>query len=329
VRGNLAELKSAVELSPDALAQSRAGCQPARASGNWGRLAACPTFVRPAAIAVLLLLAVSFAFAQRRGGRAWWGESNVAEDVRTAREVESHSTGTPEWKNPVGFEKDVFTFARVRYLHGGRGGRGGWSTDIPDSDLNLSYRLQQMTALRVDPDGRVLGLTDEDLANFPWLYLVEGGALYLSDAEIRRLREYLLNGGFLMFDDFWGERDWENVEEVMKQVFPERSFTELPLDHPLYHCVFDIKAKGQVPNVGLGVESEWNGGVTWERPDAQEVHHRVIFDDAGRIMVFAAHNTDNGDGWEREGESDFYFHNFSEKISYPLGINLIFYVMTH
>jgi hypothetical protein len=329
VRGNLAELNSAVEPSPDASAQSRAGCQPARASGNWGRLAACPALLRAAAITFCFLLVASIAFAQRRGGRAWWGESNVAEDVRTAREVESHSTGTPEWKNPVGFEQDVFTFTRVRYLHGGRGGRGGWSTDIPDSDLNLSYRLQQMTALRVDPDGRVLELGDDALFNYPWLYIVEPGALYLTDAEVKRLRDYLLNGGFLMFDDFWGERDWDNLAEVMKQVFPERDFVELPLDHPLYHCVFDIRAKGQVPNVGLGVESEWNGGVTWERPDAQEVHHRVIFDDAGRIMVFAAHNTDNGDGWEREGESDFYFHNFSEKISYPLGINLIFYVMTH
>lgn len=318
VRGRRAQNETIVEISDGAFTK-----RPVTS----GRLAACPTLLRTA---VFLLLVASLAFAQRRGGRrAWWGESMVSDDIRTAREVESHSTGTPTWTNAVGFERDVFTFARIRYLHGGRGGRGGWSTDIPDSDLNLSYRLQQMTALRVDPDGRVLGLTDEDLANFPWIYIVESGALYLTDTEAKRLRDYLLNGGFLMFDDFWGERDWENMAEVMKQVFPERDFVELPLDHPLYHCVFDIRAKGQVPNVGLGVESEWNGGVTWERPDAQEVHHRVIFDDAGRIMVFAAHNTDNGDGWEREGESDFYFRNFSEKISYPLGINVIFYAMTH
>ncbi len=323
VRANRVANHTAAPISPAAPSAQSVVAGP-------GRLAACPTLVRTAALALCLLLLASLAFAQRRGGRrAWWGESAVSDDIRTAREVESHSTSTPTWTNPAGFEQDVFTFARLRYLHGGRGGRGGWSTDIPDSDLNLSYRLQQMTALRVDPDGRVLGLTDGDLANYPWIYIVEAGALYLSDAECKRLRDYLLNGGFLMFDDFWGERDWENMAEVMKQVFPERDFVELPLDHPLYHCVFDIRAKGQVPNVGLGVESEWNGGVTWERPDAQDVHHRVIFDDAGRIMVFAAHNTDNGDGWEREGESDFYFRNFSEKISYPLGINVIFYAMTH
>ena len=83
-----------------------------------------------------------------------------------------------------------------------------------------------------------------------------------------------------------------------------------------------------MPNVGLGMESQ-HTGITWEREDAREVHHRAIFDDKGRIIVLATHNTDNGDGWEREGESDYYFHNFSEKIAYPLGINIIFYIMTH
>jgi hypothetical protein len=290
-------------------------------------LLTCLARNRCTAVIALLLLVSSVALAQRRGwGR--WGESYVNENARTAREIESHSTGTPVWTNAPGFEADVFTFARIRYDHGGRGGRGGWSTDVPDSDLNLSFRLQQMTAMKVDPNGRILRVTDPELANYPFTYIVEPGALYLSDEEVEALRKYLLNGGFLMFDDFWGENDWANVEDVMKQVFPDRSFQELSLDHPLYHCVFEIKAKGQVPNVRTGIDSQWDG-VTWERWDAKEVHHRVILDDLGRIMVFAAHNTDNGDGWEREGENDYYFHNFSEKISYPLGINLIFYVMTH
>ena len=142
------------------------------------------------------------------------------------------------------------------------------------------------------------------------------------------MRNYLLNGGFLMLDDFWGEAAWANVEREMKRVFPDRSFSELPLEHPLYSCVFQIKAKGQVPNVGLGEESQHHG-VTAERPDAQVVHHRVLYDDKGRMMVFAAHNTDNGDGWEREGEYEYYFKTFSEKIAYPLGINVVFYAMTH
>jgi hypothetical protein len=185
-----------------------------------------------------------------------------------------------------------------------------------------------MTSMKVDPDGRLLRVTDPDLPNYPFLYAVEPGGFSLDEAETVALRNYLLNGGFLMFDDFWGDNEWENVEEVMARVLPGRSWVELPLDHPLYHCVFQIRSKGQVPNVGLGVQSQWDG-VTAERPDAEEVHHRAWFDDRGRMVAFAAHNTDNGDGWEREGENDFYFRTFSEKIAYPLGINLIFYVMTH
>lgn len=232
------------------------------------------------------------------------------------------------WTNTPGFEFDTFCFTRVRYEHRGRGGRGGWTTDTPDSDLNLSFRLQQMTSLRVDPEGRFIRPTDPDLYNYPFIYIVEPGGLSLSEEEIVALRKYLLNGGFLMLDDFWGEYDWSNVEEVMGHVFPDRGFVELSLDHPIYQRPFLIKAKGQVPNVRTGIESQFDG-VTWERWDAQEVHHRAIFDDNGRMMVIATHNTDNGDGWEREGENDYYFHQFSEKTAYPLGINIIFYAMTH
>ncbi len=276
---------------------------------------------------LLFLLLAGLVMAQRRWGRGWYTDT---ENYRTAREIPSHSTGTPTWTNEPGFEKDVFTFVRIRY---GRsryawGSEGIWTTDTPDSDLNLSFRLQQMTSMRVDPDGRILSLTDKDLVDFPFIYIVEPGGLEFTSAEVVTLRNYLLNGGFLMLDDFWGERAWDNLEQKMKRVFPDRSFVELQLDHSIYHCVFEIKSKGQVPNVDLGSRSQYTG-VTWEREDAQEVHHRAILDDKGRIMVIATHNTDNGDGWEREGENDYYFHTFSEKISYPLGINIIFYAMTH
>src|SRR6478752_10863225 len=250
-----------------------------------------------------LLLAAGVAFAQpwrRRGGGGGWRDTD---SLRTARETESHSTGTPTWEYPKAFEHDVFTFTRIRYQRGGGGwGRGGWDTDLPDSDLNLSWRLQQMTSMKVDPNGRIVNVTDPELADFPFIYIVEPGGLSLTDEEVVAMRKYLLNGGFLMLDDFWGENEWENCEMELKRVFPERDFKEIPLDDPLYRCVFQIKEKAQVPNVGLGASSEYDG-VTWERPDAQTVHHRAIYDDKGRMMVIATHNTDNGDGWEREGES--------------------------
>jgi len=272
---------------------------------------------------LVCLLLAGAAVAQRRWGRGWFPE-----DVRTPREIAQHGAETPHWTNAPGFERDVFTFARVRRERAYYGSGGPWWTDAPDSDLNLSYRLQRATAMKVDPEGRFLNLTDKDLASFPFIYMVEPGSLELSAAEARALREYLLNGGFLWLDDFWGEREWAQCARVMKQVLPERDFVELPLDHPLYHCVFDLKSKAQIPNVGMGTDSQYTG-VTWERTDAREVHHRAIFDDRGRLMVLATHNTDNGDGWEWEGDNQYYFREFSEKTAYPLAINVLFYVMTH
>lgn len=274
-------------------------------------------------VAVIGLAATTFAQRYRRSG-----------DVNDPRSFQ-HSAPTPMWTNAPAFKSDVFTFVRLRYSSGpgyyGRRGGGGWSTDYPDADLNLAWRLQQMTSLKVDPNGKVLEITDPELFKHPWCYMVEPGRLYFSDEEAKALRKYLLNGGFMMVDDFWGEAEWENFYTEIKKVFPNREPKELDMKHPIFHTVFDItlpKRQMQVPNVRTGTESQYHG-ITWEREDAREVHFKGFFDDQGRMVAFIAHNTDNGDGWEREGENHYYFKEFSEKKAYPLGINVIFYAMTH
>ena len=237
----------------------------------------------------------------------------------------------PEWSNEPGFEQDTFTFARVRYDSGyGRGwGRGGgWATDYRDADLNFSYRLQQLTAIKVDPEGKVIRVNDPEVFHYPFLYMAEPGSLEFDDDEVKGLRRYLLSGGFLMVDDFWGEAEYQNLYEQLKRVFPDREPEELPLNHPIFHCVFDLKEKPQIPNFRTGEESQYTG-ITWERNDARTPHYRAIHDDKGRIMVMICHNTDLGDGWEREGVYEYYFREFSEKKAYPLGINIVFYAMTH
>ena len=233
----------------------------------------------------------------------------------------------------------------------GRGGRGGgfggggfgggrfgggygwarWSTDFPDSDLNFSFRLQQLTALKVNPNPIHRKLTDPDLCDYPFIYIIEPGGLSFSEEEGQALRRYLLNGGFLMVDDFWGDQALFNFLEQMKQrVFPERQYEpeELPLEHEIFHCVYRLKEKPQVPSIH---QWQWNPGVTWEDhgPGSETVHYLGINDDKGRLMAIICHNTDLGDGWEREGESEDYFHEFSEKKSYPMGINIVTYAMTH
>ncbi|NLH42904.1 MAG: DUF4159 domain-containing protein [Planctomycetes bacterium] len=250
----------------------------------------------------------------------------------------------PDWQVDPEFSRDVFTFVRIQYSsgyggrRGGRGyrgdfygrGGGGWATDFPDSDLNFSWRLHQLTSLEVNPEPLVLELTDPELVNYPFLYLIEPGRgpMVLSDAEVQALREYLLNGGFLMVDDFWGEEEWYNFYREIKRVFPDREPVELPLSHPIFHAVFDLKEKPQIPSIDVAMAGR-SQGITWERPDAREVHYKAIYDDKGRMMAIICHNTDLGDGWEREGENEWYFHEFSEKKAYPLGINIVFYAMTH
>lgn len=265
-------------------------------------------------------------FVQTEGGDL------VNEDtVRTARETASHSTGTPNWTNEPGFEDDVFTFARIIYkFDRGRVRRSSmaWINDYPDSDLNLSYRLQELTSMKVDPDGRELKLTNADLSNFPFIYMVKPGVMELRDEEVPILRKYLASGGALMADDFWGDRDWNNFERQINRVLPGRHWVELPMSHAIFHYPFPLngdKNSLQVPSIHRW-EAErvsYRGG-----QDTHDMHVRAWLDDKQRIMVIATHNTDNGDGWEREGEDIEYFKKFSETRAYPLGINIIFYLTT-
>ncbi len=240
--------------------------------------------------------------------------------------------GVPDWKVDEAMKHDVFTFVRVEYdsFAYGRHG-GGWRTDWPDSDLNFSYRLQQLTSLKVNPEPLILRLTDEKLFDYPFLYLIEPGRMTLHDDEVKALRRYCFNGGFLMVDDFWGSDEYDNFYHEIKRVFPDREPEELPLEHPVFHCVYDLKEKPQIP----AINAAWEGraqGITWEwRPgeDTSVAYYKGIFDDDGRMMVIICHNTDLGDGWEREGEDQWYFREFSEKKAYPLGINIVTYAMTH
>lgn len=263
-------------------------------------------------------VALSQEFRNRRGGsgRGGWTE-------RDARR------GIPDWGRNQSLPDDIFTFVRVQYTsYNDWGWRGGkWLTDYPDSDLNFSYRLQQLTSLNVDPDGRILELTDPEIFNYPLLYLIEPGEMALEEAEREGLRRYLLNGGFLIVDDFWGLYEWETFYQEIRKVFPDREPEELPIEHEIFHCVFDLTEKPQLPSIHVAQRY----GLDYEpgKPGAEEVHYKALFDDDGRMMAIICHNTDLGDGWEREGEDPWYFKNYSEPKAYPMGINIVFYAMTH
>lgn len=255
--------------------------------------------------------------AAQRGGR--FRQPSYLDDIR--------------WENDADFSHDCFTFVRVRYSSHGGGryggwGRGGgrWATDYPDSDLNFSYRLQQLTSLKVafHEEGKILELTDDEIYDYPFLYMIEPGDLHFEEEEVAALRRYLLNGGFMMVDDFWGEHEYLNFYHEIKRVFPDREPVDLPIEHPVFNCVYPLKEKPQVPSINTAL-----AGYTYERADGREVHIKGIFDDKDRLMVIICHNTDLGDGWEREGENHWYFKEYSEAKAYPMGINIVFYAMTH
>lgn len=233
----------------------------------------------------------------------------------------------PEWQINEEFTSDVFTFVRAVYTSDRESPWGGWSRwaiDYPDSDRNFSYRLQELTALQVNPQPICLQLTDPELQNYPFVYLIEPGYMLLQEEEVNGLRRYLLNGGFLMVDDFWGEDEWDTFHRQIRRVFPDREPVVLPLEHEIFHCVYDLTERPQIPSI-----NHWLNGYRTERPDAVAADYRAILDDQKRIMVLICHNTDLGDGWEREGVDSRYFRECSEKWAYPMGINIVTYAMIH
>jgi hypothetical protein len=222
-------------------------------------------------------------------------------------------------------KRNEFTFARLRYGGGYYGRRGGgWATDYPKADEQFIYGLRNWcrSSLGISDDPTTVEPDAKEIFSHPFVYVVEPGYMDLSEEDATNLREYLLRGGFLMLDDFWGEYEWQNVQYQMRKVFPEREIKELPLDHPLFHCYFDINEVVQVPNVGNIIYSgrtDEKGGVI--------PHYDAIQDDDGRVMVFIARNADNGDAWEWIDEPQYPLKY--GLAAYRLGMNLIVYSMTH
>jgi Domain of unknown function (DUF4159) len=225
-------------------------------------------------------------------------------------------------------------FCRVAF-RGNRGGDGGgWSVDFPRADINLSVRLSELTKTTVsfagpqEPNHLVIQLTDPTLFQCPFIMMTEVGNLYLTDAEAEALRNYLLKGGFLWVDDFWGEYAWQIWTEQIGKALPPAQYPSRDLEkgHALFRALFDIGGVPQIASIGFWLGS---GGGTSERGgESDEVHARGIYDQQGRLMVLATHNTDIGDSWEEEASNPQYFYEFSTK-GYAFGVNAIVYAMTH
>jgi hypothetical protein len=230
-----------------------------------------------------------------------------------------------------------FHFCRAMF-ESDRREKQGWSTDYPGADINLSVRLAELTKIRVTmtsdneesvPDAVVVRLTDDALFQCPFVLMEDAGTARFSDAEVKRLREYLLKGGFLFVSDYHGMAAREQFNEEIGRVLPRDRFPSVdltPPDHPLWRMMFPVSKLPQMASIqtwrrtGSTIE-RWN--IEGDPPDA-----RGIADDHGRLMVVMVHNSDIPDPWEREGENPEYFFRFSPD-AYAVGIDVVLYALTH
>ncbi len=235
---------------------------------------------------------------------------------------------------PLDFdERTEMIFARLmypsipdaRFRHAGwdwTKGRSSWTNDYPRADRHFLGALRRLTRLHVRSVEQPVNLDDpDDLFNYPWLYAVFVGEWNLTDREADTLREYLARGGFLMCDDFWGSRDWAVFEKSMSRIFPNRPVVEIPDSDAIFHTVYDLDNRFQVPGQ-WGVRT----GVPF-RNDGYVARWRGVYDDHRRLMVAISFNSDLGDSWEWADDPE-YPEQYSA-LGLRVGVNYIIYSMTH
>ena len=263
--------------------------------------------------AVFLSVFVWSAFALQRGG------------FRTLFDEEGQPVFTP----PDADEKTEYVFARLRYpsYRAGRGMsptwymRGNWTIDYPKADRHFVQGVRRLTRIHTRSVEQVVDLESDEIYNWPWIYVVEPGHWELTDAQAKKLRDYLLRGGFMMTDDFHGTMEWDIFMQSMSRVFPDRSVVDVEDKDALFHVLYNLDERAQIP----GLAALYYGR-TYE-VDGIEPRWRGVYDDKGRVMVAISHNMDLGDAWEH-ADSPYYPEKYAS-MAYRVGINYVIYAMTH
>jgi hypothetical protein len=232
-------------------------------------------------------------------------------------------------------EAGEWTFARLMYppvgrYYGGfqflgswKEGGSNWTMDYPRSDRHFSEAVRRLTRIKTRSVEQTVDLDDHDVYDWPWLYGVEVGHWNLTDEQAKTMREFLLRGGFFMCDDFHGAIEWDVFAASMRKVFPDRTIVELDSKDQIFHAIYDLDQRYQVPGA-LYLET----GLTYEKGESGKTPHwRGVYDDKGRLMVAICHNMDLGDSWEH-ADNPQYPEKFSA-LGIRIGLNYLVYSMTH
>ena len=269
---------------------------------------------RSVVLALVILLISSLSYSQRRYGEGQY----------------------PPRYPTKGIPSSSFAFCRLQYRQVRSEMMGmGWVTDYPFAEINMMTRLGELTKAPVSfqdqgsPNHFVVRIMDDALFECPFVMASDVGTIGINPSEAERLRTYLLKGGFLWVDDFWGTAAWSNWIRQIGRVLPpaEYPITDIEMDDPLLKSMFELTSVPQITNIQFW--RQVGGSTTSERgPDSDEVHLRAIRDKHGRILVLMTHNTDIADAWERENEDEGFFYQFSPD-GYAFGINVLLHAMTH
>lgn len=219
-----------------------------------------------------------------------------------------------------------FYFARLAFgafgASYGTNRREPWLRDWPEADFHFTQGLGRLTRISTTEDNRQVRLDDDSLFDYPVIYAVKVGFMRLNQWEAERLREFLDRGGFLIVDDFHGPDEWAEFAASVARIFPGRPIVDIPADDPIFHVLYDLDQRVQIP----GVQAVF-AGVTWEDPRGKTPYWRGVYDDEGRLLVAINFNMDLGDAWEH-ADAAFYPEPLTA-LAYRFGINYVIYAMTH
>jgi len=278
--------------------------------------------VRPGA--AVLALALTAALLLARGAEA-------QREFRVYPSFEGASADAPlptDWNVPGELVIGRLMYPSGRFGFGGdwRQGYASWTDDYPRGDRKLVEMIRRFTRTEVRGVEQPVNLEDgNDVDYWPFLVVGLASAWQLTDEMAATLREYLLRGGFLFCDSFFGTRDWAVFEESLHRVFPDRPILELRADEPVFHIVFELPEMihTQIPNAN----SWFRGGPGYLGADGAVPHWRGVFDDDGRLMVLIAHNNDVADAWQ--WADDPRFPADKANLALRFGVNVVMYAMTH